>query len=268
MTRRCAPPGRRRGLIAFSVAAALLSLPALAPGRSIRTGAGPQAGGALPDLVPRPPYDIQVEEADPYDTEGLALRFSIATANLSNTPLDVMGVPQDSETTTAMQCTAWEARACTQRADVGDFVWHPAHRHWHFTNFAVYELRRLSRNRTPDMSRRGLVGSSRKISFCLVDSQPSFTNVTAEEFAGMLPLYQVCSPVLQGISPGWMDIYDWTLEGQELPVLGVPNGDYAVVVTINRDHRILESYYTNNVAFTRITISRDDEGIHVAAKSR
>jgi hypothetical protein len=52
----------------------------------------------------------------------------------------------------------------------------------------------------------------------------------------------------EGISVGWGDDYKAFLEGQDLPLDGVPAGQYLLVHRVNADGHLRESSYANNAA--------------------
>lgn len=244
----------RRALLALTVGAALLLL---AGGSGTHARAATDAtvpAAELPDLVPEPPpYAELAPTYTASDPLGLVyldppaspylLRFTTVAGNHGGVPLEISGTPSaEPLMLSAAQCTAWTGQVCRQRQDVGDMIWHEPHRHWHFDDFALYELRRLLPGGVPDMSAAGLVGTGRKASFCLEDSQRANA-----EGAPVTP-YRTCSGVFQGISAGWADVYDSSLPGQELPLDGVGDGRYALVVTLDPANRLRESDETNNVA--------------------
>jgi hypothetical protein len=140
---------------------------------------------------------------------------------------------------------------------VGQFVWDPEHGHWHFGNYAKYELRTLRPDGTPDLTAQGLVAPGQKVSFCVLDTSQASKNPPGYDPLRSAPLYTTCSNYLQGISPGWADEYTAALAGQQilLDETTVADGTYALVVTINPDGRILESDRSDNQAFITIAIS-------------
>jgi hypothetical protein len=84
---------------------------------------------------------------------------------------------------------------------------HPTHKHWHFDAMASYSLARPGSS-TPIVSRE-------KVSFCLRDSREMLASTDRPRRH-----YGDCGRnKVQGISPGWADVYKWTLPGQvlELP---------------------------------------------------
>ena len=108
----------------------------------------------------------------------------------------------------------------------GDFEFSPCHGHFHFREFADYELRGAT----------GGVAFGHKQAFCIRDSLAY----------GLAPSggYD-CD--FQGISPGWGDDYPSRLDGQWVDVTGIPPGDYVLVVTVNPAGRIRESGDAPNV---------------------
>ena len=67
---------------------------------------------------------------------------------------------------------------------------------------------------------------------------------------------------IQGVSPGWSDVYHHSTEGQELPMPAVP-GVYYLVVVANPNgangvglHPI-EADYRNNLGWVKISTSLD-----------
>jgi hypothetical protein len=51
----------------------------------------------------------------------------------------------------------------------------------------------------------------------------------------------------QGISSGWADEYEASLECQFIDVTGVPPGSYLLRVTVNPARQLVESDLSNNV---------------------
>lgn len=244
------PNGPRRALRVLPLAALAVGL--VAPGASRADDL------QLPNLTPKPPYQIQIGEPDP-DTETefpLVLRLAVTDRNLGRYPLEIVGAPprEDPRYTGALQCVQWASRACLERRDVGDMAFHPNHGHWHIENYALYEIRRLLPDQTPDLSAAGFVASGPKASFCLIDIEHQETR--PDDPFNQTGFYKGCTGAFQGISPGWADIYSAGLDGQQVPLDSVPDPDgvYALVITINPDGRILEDTRADNVSFKRIRI--------------
>ncbi|HEX9823796.1 MAG TPA: S8 family serine peptidase, partial [Actinomycetota bacterium] len=175
----------------------------------------------LPNLVPWKPYDISVGSTD--DNTGPALRFTVSTANRGRFALDLTAVPNAGfpNTSQAFQCVLWATdRACVERREVGSFTFHQTHLHYHFEDYADYELRTLDAYGQPDMSPGGLAAPGVKASFCLIDYDPE--NPQGPLYQQPHPLYLTCTGSfgvgVQGISPGWRDTYESGLDGQQIPI--------------------------------------------------
>jgi len=93
----------------------------------------------------------------------------------------------------------------TRRRFAGCMLRHAGHDHWHFDAMAAYSLRR------PGTTSR--LAARPKVSFCLrdntrVEGEP--TTVRREHFG------ECTARGVQGISPGWIDVYGPDLDGQWL----------------------------------------------------
>src|ERR1041385_9185045 len=130
---------------------------------------GPAGAIHYPDLRTLPPSDIGIE----YDatTGRKLLRFSNTIANLGEGPMEVIPTNNAATATTDAyqrlyshdEHDNWQV---ANTVKVGSFVFHPEHNHWHFEDFARYELHDVA----PDGSIGSTVlASSEKVSFCLTD---------------------------------------------------------------------------------------------------
>jgi Lysyl oxidase len=248
--------GHRRAVI-YALVSIIVGL-TLSPGFSAARASEDQ----LPDLIALPPSGVFIgppnQSYDPLDPRTPMqndLKFTVDIPNAGQWAVDIQAIKPGPEPLSleGEQCVAWVNRwVCSQRESVGPLVWHQQHLHWHFNNFALYELRRLNPDRTPDMSEQGLVSNGSKASFCLEDT----LNYSNQPITDSPPSYETCTATRQGISPGWLDEYDNTLPGQELPIIGVPDGDYALVITVNPDRTLFESNYNDNTAYAIVRIEQ------------
>ena len=79
-----------------------------------------------------------------------------------------------------------------QRRVDGRIAYHPAHGHYHFADFASYEL--LARSESGSYEP---IGESTKTSFCITDNAPRDERYPRQ--------YVSCERELQGLTPGWLD---------------------------------------------------------------
>ncbi|HEX2091539.1 MAG TPA: lysyl oxidase family protein [Longimicrobiaceae bacterium] len=153
----------------------------------------------------------------------------------------------------------------------GLFEFASCHKHFHFRNYATYELLPVNADGS-----YGTPVQSRKRGFCMLDTTPANSD-TGQPLA---PYYRNCGNLTlhgnQGISKGWGDEYYKWLPGQ-LFLLTDPNepvapGNYVIRIVANppftakkgevcpaRDskglcHMFAELSYDNNVGIVPITI--------------
>ena len=116
------------------------------------------------------------------------------------------------------------------------FVYSPCHEHYHMKTMVRYRL--LNLNYSP-------VIRARKQAFCLRDNYP-FTSWAGES--------QGYNCDFQGITAGWQDVYDKSLDCQYVDITGVPGGNYYLEVTVNPLQIFAESNYANNTVIVAVTV--------------
>lgn len=222
-----------------------------------------------PDLVPNVTEVFVFRPAVGFDPETGTfiygppeLSFDTWSQNLGTVPLDLVSDdPTNVSNPTVSQCVSWSPDlVCRERRQVGGFELHPTHGHFHFQNFARYELRRVQRNGSVNYRPRGLLAVSDKVSFCLIDS------VQVRDDARPVPTYVLCTGTREGISAGWADIYTSDLPGQQLPLEGLADGRYAVVVSMDTADSVWESDDGNNTVEVIIELSNGATEIAVVER--
>lgn len=143
----------------------------------------------------------------------------------------------------------------------GTMTYHPSHSHMHVDNWGNYTLRTRD-SLQPDPLLWPLLGDGTKLAFCVMDygtcsgyadhcldsAGNSLNNNTDFPNYGLGGGNYNCSPSVQGISSGHVDVYWTTLPGMyvELPP-GLCNGDYYIVCEVDPNNNFLEEDETNNV---------------------
>jgi hypothetical protein len=134
--------------------------------------------------------------------------------------------------------------ALLEKRFAGCSVFHVEHDHWHFEEFARYQLVKPKTGR--------VVASSEKVSFCVRDSI---------RFDATLPgspavfHYGTCTQdSITGLSIGWADYYGSTLPGQQLDIRGLPDGRYCLRNEADPADRLDESDDGNNGRSTLVRI--------------
>ena len=232
--------------IRLAVSVAVLGTLAVAMLPAAFAGPKPPAGaGLLPDLRTVVPAHLQIVNQQQHDY----LRFSNGIANTGAGPLalrpeNVGAVTNGIQEIRDANGTVVEEHLASQ------YEFHPAHNHWHLGDVALFEVRRGSPTGP-------VVGeNSKKVTFCLLDwyRLDGNSNTASREFWD-------CETGYQGISPGWVDQYHHSLEGQRLDLTSAPNGvDLYLVSTANFDAAYRESNLANNTEWVRFQLSQDSSG--------
>jgi hypothetical protein len=222
-------------------------------------GSEPSAspGERLPDLDQELPWGLDITgDAG----RGFRLGFASAVRNVGRGPLIVSGRRRRVETPEMTAAQLIERKGAPLRVveDVGRlrYVRSPDHEHWHLLGFERYGLRRPGE--------RAAVVRDRKTGFCLGDRyrvrgrrlparppNPVYTSRCGLDATGLLEL-------TEGISVGYGDDYEATLEGQSLRLTGLAGGRYVLVHRVNVERSLHESDYSNNAASLLIRLRWGD----------
>ncbi|RPI81020.1 MAG: hypothetical protein EHM41_21500 [Chloroflexi bacterium] len=99
--------------------------------------------------------------------------------------------------------------------------------------------------------------------YCIFDTVPVSKDWLEEHGVQDLKIsledeYTNCGVNLQGISVGWVDIYEYDLEGQALDISGFSDGVYALRSVTDPDRVLYEANPRNN-SVTVYFLLQDDE---------
>lgn len=209
-----------------------------------------------PNLRALKPSDLQFgTEIIDGETHQL-LRFSNSVYNAGRGPLELVGktvtVPNGQERTRVYQRLYSASGRRTTTNAVGTFVYHPEHDHFHFGDFAEYQLWTRAEydawvrsSRTEGSPARADRLSS-KVTFCIMD----FALVDLKPESPHKAVYEGCGLRIQGISVGWRDTYGWWLFDQwiDLGTAPMADGRYVLRSVVDPDNRIYESEGKNHNA--------------------
>jgi len=240
------------------------------------------AGGIFFDTV-------SAEHPSCYESEVLeagartCLRFDQVFANVGEGPLELRFVIPHDPSSTAHNIfqriyrsddpTAYDERVA------GQWVYHAIHQHYYYTGFGLSRLWPADTSGRPAASpirakRHNLDGtgqqgspqpirSGRKIGFCLADTELDFwlqkgdgpRTYNAPDC--LFPAFSDAQNdyLIQGITQGWADVYDWYLPDQYIEVTGVPDGSYILETIADPDNTLREADETNNCAAVLIRLS-------------
>lgn len=247
-------------LIALVWLSGLASLPGTAPAPGLAaplwaeaadiSQARPGEAGSsllLPDMYTLPPFDLRLVIQN--GGERRRLRFSNSVWNLGPGPLEVRGRNFQPGRSVEIYQALFRADGTFERHELGEFVFHGPHGHWHWTGFSLYEVWTVE----PDGTLGRVATSSGKVGYCLRDDTRMLSDglgrqVLDESAARPRPVYGGCAWQRQGISAGWQDTYDHDTEGQFVDVSRLRDGVYALRSTADPDDQVREGDEDNNAA--------------------
>jgi hypothetical protein len=207
---------------------------------------------ALPDLVPLPSWGISTSTVR--KTHQDYLNFGATVWIGGNSPLDVEGFRSSGAPTMNAYQYFWRGGKIVGRVRAGTmgFDSKKGHHHWHFEQFARYQLLTASKK---------LAVRSEKVGFCIAPSDPVDT---------MLP-NALTGPVRVGLSGacgepgalwvqeylpvGWGDTYNQSKAGQAFNITSLPNGTYYIQVIANPEHLLRETTRANDISLRKVIIS-------------
>jgi hypothetical protein len=207
------------------------------------------ARDTLPDLVSVPAWQIGSER----DEDGTdRLTFNAHEWNAGPAPLVVEGFRRGSgEVMDAYQFFYRDGKEVGS-TKTGSMEYHdaPEHDHWHFLDFASYEL----------VKRNGdLVTTSGKQSWCLAPTDPVDLTVPGAvwrpEATGLDSTCGDRSALwLREVLPaGWGDTYS-QYQTQAFDLTGVRNGTYQIKITVNPNGALHERTRSNNVSLRTVVL--------------
>jgi hypothetical protein len=200
----------------------------------------------LPDLVQEAPARLVVTHA----AGGYRLGFRSAVRNLGAGPLVITGRRPDRSLDTMVADQVVEQADGPARVSAGvgrlRYVVSPDHRHWHLLGFERYTLERPGGR---------VVVRDRKTGFCLGDRYQAAASAAPKRYTSRCGLGQPARlGIEEGISVGRGDAYAANLEGQYLPLDGLPAGSYRLVHRVNADGRLREQRADNNASSLRLSL--------------
>jgi len=209
-----------------------------------------------PNLRSLPAENVHIEST----ADGRQLRFASALANIGIGPLEVR--PNNGGICPPRQRHAAQVIYGDRAGDgrfrrgkdgilatspAGCMLDHPTHKHWHFDAMARYALTK-SETSTP-------IASQEKVSFCLRDSRrtPAGPGPTRRHYGD-------CGRNrVQGISPGWTDVYRADLPGQALKLPDeLADGQYCLHAVADPLGLLTETDEGDNAAVRSIRITGND----------
>jgi hypothetical protein len=215
--------------------------------------ANPPAG-ALPDLVPLPSWGISVAHVKKTKTRPGSDQLDFgATVSVGHAPLDVQGFRSNGSPTMKAYQYFWQNGHVIGRTRAGTmgFDAKKGHSHWHFEQFAQYQLLN---------SGKQLAVRSHKVGFCIAPTDPvDLVQPGAVWQPSYLGLGGQCGSttalwVREMMPVGWGDTYFQSVAGQSFDITKVRNGTYYIEVAANPLKVLHESDTGNDVSLRRVIL--------------
>jgi hypothetical protein len=209
----------------------------------------------LPDLDQETPTELQVQNVFVGGRRSYRLGFRSAVRNIGDGPLVVVGSRPDTahQYMTVDQLVERAGAPNEVVENVGRMRYSISadHEHWHYLGFEHYALQSYAL-RPADSTY--VLARDAKTGFCLGDRYRVTTRPLSA--APKKPVFTSRCGLLQrdrlrireGISVGYGDDYSAFLEGQDLPLDGLPEGRYVLVHRANGDRGLRELSYANNAS--------------------
>lgn len=235
---------------------------AAGPSRSGRALDAAPADGPRPDLAALPAWGMSLSR------DGRYLNFSATVWNAGDSPLVVDGFREKGKAVMDSYQYFYDAQGNqVGYVPAGHMAWdpRPTHHHWHFEDFARYQL--LDANRHD-------VQLSHKEAFCLAATDAvDFTVPGALWRPYNTDLSTACGDfsalaVSEVLPSGSGDTYEQYRAGQSFDLKSVPNGIYYVKIQANPDHVLTEQTFANDISLRKIRIggTPDHRTLHVFPK--
>lgn len=195
-----------------------------------------------------------------YEGKHKVLRFGADVANLGSGPLDITGIrPTLSQRDLHVSQSILRAdgsRRTVKTKAVMRYETLDGHNHFHVQDFERYRLRAEQ-------------GTSWRVShkegFCLRDDGNIGGTVSRfddENFYCGEDEEKEDLRVRQGLSEGWVDVYDWYLEGQFIDLTGLPlPGNYCIEAEADPGHLLTEASRNNNVTSTLVHLTTTEVSV-------
>jgi hypothetical protein len=220
------------------------------PAKVPRALAAAPKTGPRPDLRSLPAWGISLSEED-----GKAyVNFGATVWNAGNSPLLVDGFRRTgTELMDAYQYFFDAKGKEVGSVEAGTMEWDPrdGHRHWHFTDFAQYNLLNADKSQAV---------RSGKEAFCLANTDAvDYTIPQAKWRPYNTDLSSSCGQntavaVREVLDIGNGDTYSQDRPGQSFEITDLPNGTYFIETLANPSNKLAESNTKNNSALRKIVL--------------
>jgi hypothetical protein len=214
---------------------------------------------ALPDLVPLPSWGITTSTTKTHQDY---LNFGATVWVGGTSPLDVEGFRTAGSPTMRAYQYFWKNGRIIGRVRAGTmgFDNKKGHHHWHFQQFARYQLLSASKK---------VAVRSQKVGFCIAPTdainlllrhatwQPSYIGLDGQCGVPTALWVQELMPI------GWGDTYDQSKAGQAFNITHLPDGTYYIEIIANPEHVLHEVTRANDISLRKVILTGTPGHRHV-----
>jgi hypothetical protein len=195
------------------------------------------------------------------------LRFDQVIANVGDGPFELRYRMEGIATDQQLRQRILSSNGSFREVAVDTYEFHPTHAHFHYKNFAQAFLHRIRPDGSLELVRKG-----QKNGFCMIDVENTRFGLDEHgvPFRGEAPrdyhLPRCNMPterdehgtyMVNGISVGWADVYNWYFADQYIEISGVPDGDYVIETVANPARTVHETTVDDNAALATIRLWGD-----------
>jgi hypothetical protein len=191
------------------------------------------------------------------------MRFDQILANLGDGPFELRYRMDGIATDPQLRQRIYRSDGSHRDRVADSYEFHPAHAHFHYRNFAQSQLWAAG----PDGARVGdePLRSGRKNGFCMIDVENVWFGRKGD--GARTYYFPRCNAptevegehtyMVNGISPGWADVYNWFLADQFIEVSDVPDGCYVLRTEADPKDTIVESDESDNTHSVLLRLEGD-----------
>ena len=209
--------------------------------------------------------DERASEEPPDQAEGgrtgppaRCLRFDQLIGNFGDGPFELRYSMRDVATDALMYQRIYASDGTVRERPADKYEVHPTHLHFHYESFALSQIWQSDERGArlgSEPLRRG-----NKNGFCLIDVEnvwfarkgDAARRYFSTECAR--PETLTGADMLNGVSVGWVDTYNWHLADQYIEISGVPDGYYLLETIADPENTVIEDDESNNSTLVHIQI--------------
>jgi hypothetical protein len=192
------------------------------------------------------------------------LRYDTVVANFGKGPMELRYRVDGLLTDQQLRQRIYKSDGTHTEYIADRYEFHPTHTHFHYANFAIARL--WDSNEEGERLGDEPVRESNKAGYCLFDQE----NAWEGRKRGTEQRYrdpEACRPndvrgtqvsQINGLSVGWMDVYNYELSDQYIDISGLTPGYYILEIEVDPLDTLIESKQADNDVSVFILLTEED----------